>query len=179
MKRVCVITDDVMLFQKIKLELFGVCEVVIANARTSDSSTYLIDADNDKYKDVPGIKMKRFGECDIPLPFRIGTLLERFTEQCDAISVSDDGTVVVGNTSAKLTEVELALFLALFERRGGYATREELMKEVWAEGADEGVLNVYIHYLRTKLEAGGDRVIISSRGKGYKINDVYFGGKNA
>lgn len=179
MKKVCVITDDVMLFQKIKLELYGVCGVVMASARDDESYTYLVDADNEKYASMPGIKMKRAGECDIPLPFGTGSLRARFMSRGEGVSVSEDGTVVVGNASAKLTEVELALFLALYNRRGGYATREELMREIWADNAEDGVLNVYIHYLRCKLERGGERVIISSRGKGYKINDVYFGGKNA
>ena len=40
-------------------------------------------------------------------------------------------------------------------------------------GADEGVLNVYVHYLREKLERGGEKIIISSRGLGYKIDEKY------
>ena len=60
-----------MLFQKIKLELFGVCDVVMDNARTTDGSTYLIDADNDKYAAIPGIKMRRF--------FKYGSTMNAFS----------------------------------------------------------------------------------------------------
>ena len=180
MKRVCVITDDVMLFQKIKLELYGLCNVTMASGLTDGAHTHLIDADNGSFSDLPGIKMKRGEGGEISLPFAVGSLRARFDEaHRESISLSDDGTVIVGNTAARLTEVEMALFLALYNRGGAYATRDELISEVWGEGADGGVLNVYIHYLRGKLEPGGERVIISSRGKGYKINDVYFGGKNA
>ena len=53
------------------------------------------------------------------------------------------------------------------------------MKTVWGDGADGGVLNVYIHYLREKLEAGGEKIILSSRKQGYKIVEKYLknGGK--
>lgn len=179
-KTVCVITDDIMLFQKIKLELFGVCNTVMASKPISDAHTHLIDADNEAYAGLSGIKMKRGEGGEISLPFIKGSLRARFEDTPEqSISVSADGTVVVGNTAARLTEVEMALFLSLYNRGGGYATRKELLDEVWGEGADGGVLNVYVHYLRGKLEKNGERIIISSRGKGYKINDIYFGGKNA
>ena len=41
--------------------------------------------------------------------------------------------------------------------------------------ADEKTVNVYIHYLREKLESGGEKIIISSRNMGYKIDSKYLG----
>ena len=41
-------------------------------------------------------------------------------------------------------------------------------------------MNVYVHYLREKLEYNGEKVIISSRKNGYKIDERFFprdGGK--
>ena len=121
--------------------------------------------------------MSRTG-ADITLPFRIGTLKAMLTEEKSELTLSDDA-VYVGTRAVKLTDVELALFSALYKRKGDYATRDELIGEVWGEGADAGILNVYIHYLRTKLEANGERVISCTRGRGYKLNEKYFGGKNA
>ena len=46
MKRVCVLTEDVMLFLKIKYELEGAFEVIMSDSRTDASDTLLIDADN-------------------------------------------------------------------------------------------------------------------------------------
>ena len=34
-------------------------------------------------------------------------------------------------------------------------------------------MNVYIHYLREKLEADGEKIILSSRSHGYKIDEKY------
>ena len=39
------------------------------------------------------------------------------------------------------------------------------------DGVDGGVVNVYVHYLREKLEKNGERIIISTRNLGYKINE--------
>ena len=59
------------------------------------------------------------------------------------------------------------------EKRGEYVSREELLSRIWQNKTDKGILNVYIHYLREKLEKGGERIIISSRNLGYKINEVF------
>lgn len=173
MKRICVLTEDVMLFLKIKYELSDGFEVVMSDS-PSASDTVLVDIDNPKFSSVAGITMSRTGG-DIQLPFRIGSLKEILNEDTSKLTVKDDGTAYVGARAVKLTEVEFTLFSALYKRRGAYATREELIREVWGDNADEGVLNVYIHYLRAKLEANGERVISCTRGKGYKLNENYFG----
>ena len=177
MKRVCVLTRNVMLFLKIKYELSGICEVYMSDNAESAADTVLIDADDSTFSSAVGIKMSRNGG-DITLPFRIGEIRELLSEN-GGIRISSDGAVYVGTRAVRLTEVELALFEALYNRGGDYVMRDELVREVWGEGADAGILNVYIHYLRSKLEANGERVISCSRGKGYKINEGYFGGRDA
>ncbi|MBR5817061.1 MAG: winged helix-turn-helix transcriptional regulator [Clostridia bacterium] len=179
MKRVCVITENEMLYRKIKLELAGVCEVYGARAPHDLSDGVLVDADNPKFCDLPGIKMSKTGG-DIPLPFKLGTLCELFKSDGEPkLKIGEGFDVFVGNRAVRLTEVEFSLFLALFESAGEYVSRGELVRRVWGEGFDEGVLNVYVHYLRAKLEADGERIITCSRGKGYKINEEYLGGRNA
>ena len=46
-------------------------------------------------------------------------------------------------------------------------------EHVWHGDADGGIVNVYIHYLREKLEDCGERVIIASRGRGYSLSEKY------
>ena len=177
MKRICVLTEDVMLFLKIKYELSDGFEVVMSDSREV-TDTVLVDVDNPKFASEAGIKMSRSG-ADITLPFRIGELKSMLSEDKSELTIRDDGTVYVGARAVRLTDVEMSLFSALYKRRGDYATREELVSEVWGNGSDEGILNVYIHYLRSKLEANGERVISCTRGKGYKLNEKYFGGYDA
>jgi len=76
----------------------------------------------------------------------------------------------------KLTEVEARLLDCLLSAGGEYVDRATLTSSVWGEGANEGVLNVYIHYLREKLEARGEKIILSSRKLGYKIDAKYLEG---
>ena len=177
MKRICVLTEDEMLFLKIKYELSDGFEVVMSDRRTDPSDTLLIDADDPKFSSEVGLRMSRT-EGDILIPFRIGTLKEMLSENGAELKICD-GAVFVGTRAIRLTEVELALFSALYRRGGEYVTREDLIREVWGEGADAGILNVYVHYLRGKLEANGERVITCTRGRGYKLNEKYFGGRDA
>lgn len=177
MKRVYILTEDVMLYQKIKLELLGVCECTRCEDYREGADVYLVDADCERFGGAVGLTMSRKGECDISLPFPIGSLKARLTRGEEGMTVRCEGTTVtLGTNAVKLTEVEFALFSALYRRGGESATREELIREVWGEGADGGVLNVYVHYLRSKLERGGERVILATRGKGYRINKEYIGG---
>jgi DNA-binding response OmpR family regulator len=37
----------------------------------------------------------------------------------------------------------------------------------------EGLINVYVHYLREKLEVGGEKIINSSRKNGYAIDEKF------
>ena len=66
-----------------------------------------------------------------------------------------------------LTPTEQKLFSILKAANGAPVSREVLLREVWGEGAGDGLLNLYIHYLREKLEKDGKRRIFASRGKGY------------
>ena len=66
--------------------------------------------------------------------------------------------------------------LRVLSDAGDYVSRENLIMSVWGADVDGGVLNVYVHYLREKLERGGEKIILSSRKEGYRINEKYLGG---
>lgn len=82
------------------------------------------------------------------------------------------GTVTFGKHRVSLTKKEAALLALLFERRGIPVSREEALLAVWgAEAAgDTNVVDVYIRYLRQKLDERFDtRFIRTVRGKGYLL----------
>lgn len=121
--------------------------------------------------------MSRKQKADVTLPFKLGELKARLMpKEAEALTLGDRCAVLDGRT-VRLTEVEFALLKAIYSREGGYVGREELLREVWGGNADGGVINVYVHYLREKLEVGGERVILASRGEGYKINEKLLGGR--
>ena len=65
---------------------------------------------------------------------------------------------------------EYALLLAFLSNPGRLLSRSKLYETVWNTEYDwlSNVLDVYVNYLRNKLEVdGGKRVIFSVRGRGY------------
>ena len=78
-----------------------------------------------------------------------------------------------GERELQLTEREYALLLLLLEHQGGSVSRQQILEEVWGqsdEGANANVIEVYVRYLRRKLEENGERRLIHTvRGVGYTL----------
>jgi two-component system response regulator MprA len=75
-----------------------------------------------------------------------------------------------GPREVALTVTEYRLLLQLIRDVGRVVPKHELIERVWGHAAhgDGNVLEVYVGYLREKLEAGGEaRVIHTVRGLGY------------
>ncbi len=71
-----------------------------------------------------------------------------------------------------LTETEARLLAVLAGNEGAPVAREALERAVWGESCDTGRLEVYIHYLRNKLEGpAGRKLIHTVRGHGYALRD--------
>jgi len=70
-----------------------------------------------------------------------------------------------------LTQKEFALLALLYEKRGTPIPRSEALSSVFADGgAGTNVVDVYINYLRTKIDNRfGVRLISTVRGCGYMI----------
>ena len=118
--------------------------------------------------------------CELPLPFTYGQLISVIEEKKDgspALMIGEGCAYLRGERIA-LTEVEFALFEELYRKGGEFVSKEQLLGKVWGEGTDGGVVNVYVHYLRQKLERG-ERIILNSRMNGYKIDERFLkGGKD-
>jgi DNA-binding response OmpR family regulator len=75
-----------------------------------------------------------------------------------------------GLRSLSLTAREYDLLLLLLRAGGTVLSRDAILAEIWREerGASSNVIEVYVRYLRQKLEEGGERRLIHTvRGKGY------------
>ena len=176
MRRISVLTTDNFLFQKIKLALLGRAEVRLGNA---PCDVRIVDTDCGFEARPQDVKISRCGESDIRIPFAFSELDRLIDDDSPLLSISEsERCAVLRGKAIKLTEVEYLLFSALMKRGGDFVTREEILHEVWGDDADSGVINVYIHYLREKLEGSGEKIIISSRKMGYKIDRKYLGGED-
>lgn len=82
----------------------------------------------------------------------------------------DDYAVVYGNVEVRLTKREFEVFSYLYTRPYVTITRNELLHELWQDenARDTNVVDVYIKFLRTKLDDKfGIKLIRSKRGEGY------------
>ena len=64
-------------------------------------------------------------------------------------------------------EKEFSVFSLLLSKRGENVSREEISAAIGAGNSNEA--DVYICFLRRKLERGGKRMILTARGVGYKL----------
>ncbi|MFM1812906.1 MAG: hypothetical protein RLZZ336_1844 [Cyanobacteriota bacterium] len=79
-----------------------------------------------------------------------------------------------GARQIALTAREYQLLVFLTERAGQVLSREAILQGIWSDqqGAASNVIEVYVRYLRQKLEAGGERRLIHTvRGQGYSLCD--------
>ena len=173
MKRVAAVSKNEYLLRKIELTLESVASVIAS--RTPDIEYFDICLwDIDTAGDAPELEniytMSSSDSADIKMPFEFKTLVDFVTQkEVGAALVCRDRCAYLRGESIKLTELEAALLSRLISAGGEFVTRSDILRDVWGEDADPGIINVYIHYLREKLERG-EKIIISSRSLGYKID---------
>ncbi len=112
---------------------------------------------------------------------RIRALLRRHDAASPEVLRYSDLSLDVGTRTARRGSREVQLsttefkLLELFMRHPRQVlTRSQIMDRVWGYdlGGGSNVLEVYVRYLRTKLEAGGEpRLIHTMRGTGYVLRE--------
>lgn len=106
--------------------------------------------------------MIRRGAAPRPAVLEIGDLrLDPATRECYR-----------GDVLVALTRRELALLEHLMRHPDSVVGKAELLHEVWGHGDDPNVVEVYVGYLRRKLDTPFDRHSIRTvRGAGYRVVD--------
>ena len=106
-------------------------------------------------------------------PFRMAALRALLCEENTEEPLRPSGdyrTVTVGSETIVLSDREALLFRLLYEANGAVVARSRLAEAVFPNAdAPEDSVNVYIHYLRKKLERNKKRLIRSHRGGGYSL----------
>jgi two-component system response regulator MprA len=114
---------------------------------------------------------------------RVHALLRRIETRPDNQTVSYAGVVIDpvthearrGESFLNLTVTEFNLLYLFLRHPRQVLERGQILNEVWGYdfGGDYNVLEVYIGYLRKKLEAGGQsRLIHTVRGVGYVLREA-------
>ncbi len=124
----------------------------------------------------------------LPKPFafaellaRVRACLRRGAAQADTVLHAGDLSldcihrrVVRGDQEVDLTAREFELLEYLMKHGSEIVTREMIARDVWREppGTMTNVIDVYVNYLRKKLErAGSSRQIHTVRGVGYRLGN--------
>ena len=171
--RVKILTKNKYLEKKLTLELL---ESEFFSVVNDGADVVLVDIDTEEKKDG-SITMSYTVPADISLPFRLGEVRAMLSgKSAPKLSlIEEEKAVLLFSEKIRLTELEYALFSLLY-KKGGFVSREEILETVWHGEADGGIINVYVHYLREKLEKGGEKIILSSRKLGYGISEKFLGG---
>lgn len=172
--RICILTDDDFFAEQLMLEC-GAFPVSLCRGKGGEipaADLYLQDV---SYPAPSGVAIT-FGEGgDFPYAYSARALAKLLSGSVFGTPKAPLLTLYAGRRSALLdgqevffSRREFALLSALFEA-DGFLSREELIEKIWDGKADARTVNVYIHYLREKLEAGGRRIICCDRARGYAI----------
>ena len=125
--------------------------------------------------------LSEIGPSDLLLRLRLHRTIQQRSGQRPALLELDDLSVDPANRTVRrgdrvvaLTAREFMLLQVLLRRRGQVLSRELLLQEVWqGERSSSNVVEVYVRYLRQKLEAGGERRLLHTvRGRGYCLGQV-------
>ncbi|MCG5104815.1 response regulator transcription factor [Oceanobacillus alkalisoli] len=180
---------DLVLLDIMIPELSGL--EVLRRVRRFDEETaiVLLTARDEIHDKVSGLDL---GADDyITKPFQIEELLARIRvllrrpkakrENSDELSVGDlkvnpsAREVTRGEVQIELTPREFDLLVCLLQNKNIVLTREQLINQVWGFDyfGDTNVVDVYIRYLRQKVDKGFDVAFIQTvRGIGYTIKDL-------
>lgn len=102
------------------------------------------------------------------------SLMRSFSEGEKAVTnseklVFENCNLSYGNDKIALSDTESKLFSILYENRGKPVSREIIKDKLWGIG-DSNVVEVYISYLRKKLDQKYDKkFIVTVRNKGYML----------
>ncbi len=93
----------------------------------------------------------------------------------DLVMDTQTREVTRGGVPLTLTRTEHALLELLMQHPRQVLSRAQILSDVWGYGYDNGsnTLEVYVGYLRRKLEAGGgSRLLHNVRGVGYQLREI-------
>ncbi len=102
---------------------------------------------------------------------QVGSVTNQF-ELEDLVVDCNTHTVTRGNKKIELSSKEFALLEYMIRNKGLVLSREKIEQHVWNYDYDGGsnIIDVYIRYLRKKIDSGFDKKLIHTvRGAGYVL----------
>ena len=187
---VCIVSTDRIYAQWMKLELIEKgksASVSEGLAFAPSAKIYIIDIDTVPFAQKGDSRIICFGRSEKPPKERGVIYLVRPFTSDELLSACEQAyiyssTLLRTETGAQnqghniiysgeehiLTEKEHMLYEILRDADGEPVDRLSICEKLWGR-LDDNSLNLYIHYLRQKLEHNGTKAIRAHRGKGYSL----------
>ena len=152
------------------------------SALRMEADCYLVDGDRFSLQ-VPTGRLIRYGRTlsDAPPPteqwhrpfsFSLLASLAKGEAMHGLVLLEGEQAVLLDGERIALTEREYACLACLVAAKGAPVSRRQLLEAVWGkEWQDDGVVTVYLHYLRKKLARHGKRMIYAIRDRGYALRE--------
>jgi len=175
-KRVLVFFEDEFLFKRIKAELSPEYECVKFGEVEVLPSDIVIAEKCDGLDGSIRFDLLLSYESSLPLcTGDISRLISALPKKPRLMLIEKEHACTLDGERIRLSELEYALLSLLVARGGEFFPKNELCTLLFGESGF-GMLNLYIHYLRAKLEGESRRIIISQRNLGYKISEEFIKG---
>lgn len=100
---------------------------------------------------------------------RSGHTLAQVWESGDLVVDEPAQIVTRAGSPVSLTATEFKILAVLIRNRARVVPKGQLLGQVWGYEAEDHLLAVHIHSLRSKLEAHGPRMVQTVRGTGYVL----------
>lgn len=180
---VCILSDEEPFARMLYLELTDRGRSVTVVASPEDLPPCdLCFADRDRFPDFSsscrtvfyGRSVSPADPAALHRPFMIEdavALAEGRSVRRGLVLLAEECAVLLNGERICLTRLEYALLARLSAENGNPVSRDALYREIFGGEGDDGIVNVYIHYLRRKLESNGRRLIFSLRGRGYALRE--------
>ena len=153
MAKIAIVTKDARLYRLLSLLVSE-----LGAEADSPSPSLVITDQPDLPPRFASLPVLLIGDGGIPRPFSHTAMKARILE-------------LLSNAPTPLfTPTEERLYRALKEASPAFVSREKLIRTVFGDGDDGGRLNLYIYYLRKKIETDGKKRIFAVRGKGYSLS---------
>lgn len=167
--------DGAQLTQLIRYRNNSTPILVISALNSADDKVKLLDMGADDYLPKPF----HFGELLSrirALIRRSGGLIRQDDDQLSFGSITVDTSLYQVQQNGKdivLSPTEYKLLVYLLKNKNKVLSRSQILSSVWGLNFDSNtnVVDVYISYLRNKLDESGDQLIHTIKGVGYLIKD--------
>lgn len=167
--------DGAQLTQLIRYRNNSTPILVISALNSADDKVKLLDMGADDYLPKPF----HFGELLSrirALIRRSGGLIRQDDDQLSFGSITVDTSLYQVQQNGKdivLSPTEYKLLVYLLKNKNKVLSRSQILSSVWGINFDSNtnVVDVYISYLRSKLDESGDQLIHTIKGVGYLIKD--------